>query len=278
MILVLMMRPIMANRRDDFIYALQQQSEPYYLAIALGEVSGVQSVEKFGRNDNISSSEDEEIWEGSGTRVFLTEADTMNIVSTSVEDSSSGSGVRSLRINGLDSNYSPLSEDIALSGTTVVTTNGEFLRVHRAHALTVGASSNGSNLGDIEIYPTTNGVSQRQAFISIGNGQTQLSHYTVPSGLNAYLVGRQFSVGSADGTTGVKEAKIRQYHREGPNAPWRINGTFNVRSNGTTLSNDVAFTVPVCYPPMTDFKYVASAENNNTSVYIQYTLLLVDND
>jgi len=54
-------------------------------------------------------------------------------------------------------------------------------------------------------------------------------------------------------------------------------GDFSARSDGTSISPDLNFTVPSAFAEKTDIKWDATVDNNNTSVYVQYNLVLVDN-
>ena len=249
----------------------------FFLEVARGNISGMTGVNKFGRNDDIDSASGyEDIWAGGGTRVYLSSAETMDIVSDDANDDGSpaSTGALTLRIEGLDSSYDEISEDVTLNGTTAVTTSNSYLRVHRAYILTAGSS--GTNEGTITIDPTTSGSGSRQGSIGPGDGQTLISHYTIPNGKTAFFVGGQLSIASQTGSAGVKEARAQLMRRDFGGA-WRIQSDLGGRSDGTSISPDINFTIPLKIEEKTDLRWRADSEQNNTSVYIQYNLLLIDN-
>ena len=248
----------------------------FFLEVSKGTVAGHSAVQKFGRNNDIDTSASEDIWAGGGTRAYLSSAETMDVASTSANDDGApaGTGARTIEIQGLNSSYAEISETVTLNGTSAVTTTNSFLRVHRAYVRTAGTVE--TNDGDITVDPTTSGSGSRQAFVAAGDGQTLISHYTVPAGKTAYMVGGQLSISPSDGSTGVKQAKVRLFIRP-ENGAWRLQAEFGARSDGTSIAPDIVFTAPISFPAKTDIKWVGTAENNNTSVYVQYNLILVDN-
>lgn len=242
------------------------EKQPYY--------SHIYNVNKFGRNNDIDTASPEDIWAGGGTRVFLSSAETIEVVSDDVNDTSDGTGARTVQLQGLDSNYKFIEETITLNGTSVVTSTKSYLRVYRSYVVTAGSS--GSNEGTITFDPTSSGSGSRQALIELGDGQTLISHFTVPAGYTAYMVGGQLGVTARDGGTGVKEARIRFFKRE-QNKAWRIQQEFSMRSDGTSVSPDIVFTIPNQLVEKTDLKFVGNVDNNNTSIYVQYCLVLKAN-
>jgi len=131
------------------------------------------------------------------------------------------------------------------------------------------------NDGDITIDPTSSGSGSRQALIAAGDGQTLIAHYTVPAGMTGYFVGGQVSIASKSGSSGIKEARIRLYKKNSGGA-WRLQAEYGGRSDGTAISPDINFTVPLSFPAQTEIKWTVNSENNNTSVYVQYNLILID--
>lgn len=126
---------------------------------------------------------------------FLPTAITLGIASTSVNDSSAGTGARTVILLGLNSNYDEISETIILNGQTEVNTTELFLRVNEAFVLTVGAT--GWNEGTIYIGGSDNtftaGIPQQNVIRTIGidgidgkgiTGSTP-STYTIPRNVRA---------------------------------------------------------------------------------------------
>lgn len=265
----------LAQRIEWLKRSFELSSRDFYFEVARGNVSGHTAVQKFGRNNDIDTAAAEDIWAGGGTRAYLSSAETMDIASASTNDDGSpaGTGAQSVIIEGLDSSYEEISETVTMNGTTAVTTTNSYLRVHRLYVHDVGSVE--TNDGDITCDPTTSGSGSRQALVAAGDGQTLIGHYTVPANKTAYMVGGQISVAPSAGSTGVKQASVRLFQRPEGKA-WRLQADFGARSDGTSIAPDVVFTVPASFAAKTDLKWTGTAENNNTSVYVQYNLVLVD--
>lgn len=156
------------------------------LDIAAGRYTGFAIVNKFGKNSDVDAAED--IWEAGAdyTGFPLSAAETIQVVSASTNDTSSGSGARTIRITGLDTNYAIQSEDFTLNGTSAVTGTKIFRRVHTASVLTSGSSNTTFNDGIITVRHST---TTSNIFLSMlaGTNQTNCSAYTVPAGKTAYM-------------------------------------------------------------------------------------------
>lgn len=246
----------------------------FYLEVSKGNVAGHSVVRKFGRNDDVDTASEEDVWAGGGSRAYLSSAETMDVVSTSTNDDGSpaGTGARTIRVEGLDSSYAEVSEDITLDGTTSVTTTQTFLRISRAYVLTAGSVE--TNDGQISVDPTTSGSGSRQAFIDSGDGQTLISHFTIPASKTGYIVSTNGGVAAGSGA-GAKEARLRMFIRE-LNGAWRLQKELDLNNAGTSSSPNFSFPIPASCPEKTDMKWTAVVDANNTSVYVQYAILLVD--
>ena len=118
---------------------------------------------------------------------------TLGIASTSTNDNPSGSGARTILINGLDSNYDEMSEVVTLNGLLEVNSTKQFLRVQSAVVMSSG--STGWNEGTIYIGGSDNtftvGVPQQNVYRTIGIdsfdnkgiGLSTPSTNTIPRGL-----------------------------------------------------------------------------------------------
>lgn len=166
------------------------------LSIASGKLVGYSIVNKFGLNPDVDMAGNEDIWGGDGYYTgFATAAEQLRVSSSSANDTSAGTGARTVRITGLDSNYAVITETVTLNGTSNVTTTQSFLRAHTMTTLTAG--SGGVNAGVITVAQnvTTTNV---MLSMSIGRNQTNNSAYTVPAGYTAYMT----TLTAACGTNG----------------------------------------------------------------------------
>ena len=165
----------------------------FYLAVAKGDFTGYSSLSKFGYNPSIGSTAYESIWEGSNAYPWQTVADQLEVLSSSADDTSAGTGARTVELQGLDSSWNVLTETVIMNGTSAVTTTGSFLRIFRARVVTAGTSLR--NEGDITIRDQD--TSTTRALITNGAtsamGQTLMAVYTIPAGKTGYVVNINFS-------------------------------------------------------------------------------------
>lgn len=236
---------------------------PFYLAVAQGAVEGYSNVSKFGYNSSVGSISYESVWETGGAYPFMTTADQLEIVSADSNDTSAGSGARTVELQGLDSSYNLLTETITMNGTTAVTTSGSFFRIFRAIVITAGTGN--VNAGNITI--TDQDTSTTRASILAGNGQTLMAVYTVPAGKTAYIVNFNFS-SSKD-----QEMEYRIRTRNGiADAAWQLKEFVTCRGG----FNDFIKRAINLVPEKTDIDMQAKAQSTSTAT-AGFELILVDN-
>ena len=160
----------------------------FYLAVAKGDFTGYSNVSKFGYNPTVGSGNYESIWEGSNAYPWMSTDDQLEVLSSDTDDTSAGTGARTVELQGLDSSWNLLTETVTMNGTSAVTTTGSFLRIFRARVVTAGSS--GRNEGTITIRDQD--TSTTRALITNGatdgNGQTLMAVYTIPAGKTGYVI------------------------------------------------------------------------------------------
>lgn len=155
--------------------------------LSLGEREGLAAVTQ-GADIWLGTASSVPIPPGSGTQ--------MNIVSTSPNDTSGGTGVREVRIEYLDSSGLEASETKILNGTTPITTSAtDITFVNAIHAIDVG--SNGVAVGDITIYKLST-PAEVYDMIAIGGNMSLTINYMVPSNKTLHLTGWAASVSGKD--------------------------------------------------------------------------------
>lgn len=159
-------------------------NKDFMLEVAKGRVSNHYAVNKFGRNTDVDTVVNEDVWENGGTWVAPTTARTHDIVSTSTDDASAGVGARTIQVYGLTAwDASEVSETITLNGTTNVATTNSYVIIHRMKVLTKGATN--VNVGTITATAQTDATVTAQ--INASQGQTQMAIYGIPSTQSFYL-------------------------------------------------------------------------------------------
>ena len=153
--------------------------------VSLGLTAKRSTVNKWGRNADVDSAAAEDIWTQGGLHVPPTAARTHDLVSSDVADNgvTPGTGMQTVRIFGLDSAWALQQEDITLNGTTNVPTKNTYLRIFRMSGLSAGSGVINAGL----ITATAQTDSTVSAAIAIGDGQTQMAVYSVPTGYKALI-------------------------------------------------------------------------------------------
>jgi hypothetical protein len=116
----------------------------YGIQVADGDVPGVSYVEQTGVNLAVDVNK-ETIWDGGGIYSYLEAPDYVVVTSDSPNDVITGTGARSVKIDGLNVSGEPITETVLLGGTSIKL----FSRIHLAKVVTSGSS--GVNEGIISI-------------------------------------------------------------------------------------------------------------------------------
>lgn len=188
-------------------------STDYGLQVARGKVSGVTAVHKFGSAPASIQTTATDIWSYSITQqVWLapTAARVHAIASTSDVDGKTGSptsaGARTVRVYGLTTwGTAESSEVVTLDGTTPVNTGSSYVIIHRMKVLTYGAS--GPNVGTITATAASDATIT--ATITIGDGQTEMAIYGVPSTQTFYMTHWRVAISKASGAAASVEYLLR---------------------------------------------------------------------
>ena len=179
-------------------------TEPFNLQVARGQIAYHESIYKFGNNPQVADSI-ETIWSQGGLYSYLSTATVLKVSSSSANDTSAGTGARTVELFGLDGDYNEISEVVTLNGQTAVNTTQSYLRINRM--IVRSAGSGGANAGIVyagtgtvttgvpaNIYATINGD---------GTNQTLMAIWTVPAGYTGYLVQYDVSNGTTSNTPAV---------------------------------------------------------------------------
>lgn len=233
------------------------------LRVTTNRVNGIVGVSKYGRNPSIGANT-EDIWSNGGILSFLSSAETMNIASTSSDDTSpSGSGARTIEIYGLGENYQPLVEIVTLNGTNNVLTNESFLRINRMRIRAVG--DDGVNAGAISA--TASGSATVQASIPAEVGSTLKSQYTVVEGYHGYIRGITFSTLNNDQV----EVTLQTRTEDGP---WITRDLLDFVSSTV----EATFAVPLIVSPKSDIRIQGAriAGGGTAVISARYEMYLIE--
>lgn len=229
------------------------------LDIAKGLIDGHSVIFTPASNIDVGLTE-EDVDDDGGTFVDLTSAQSLEIVSSDANDTSAGTGVRTIGVETLDGNHATVIQTVTLNGTTPVALTGTHLRARRMLVITAG--SGGANAGTLTLRVV---AGQTMLSALIGNNRSYTSRYTVPAGKTAYMTKFLITVGKG------QDAVCRlMFRRDG-----------QVFLSGAPLNvyqNDLQRPFPVFleFPEKTDVKFTAISQNVGTDVSVTYDIILVD--
>jgi hypothetical protein len=233
------------------------QYEPFELQVSRGQISGHSPIYVFGLTTSLGSTAYGPAWDGltssGGPYIYPSVAAQMWIYSASASDTAV-----SILINGLDANYNRISETIALNGTTAIQTVNSYFRINNLVTVI------GNAVGNISLYSNsakTGGTLYAQ--INAGNGNSQMSIYTVPAGYTLYKTFLQANTNTS--LTSGAYNKIRTFVN-----PPLVNGAVSV---GSTLLQAVfpniysaPLTYPLAFPEKTDIQWQLVASSGTVGV------------
>jgi len=203
----------------------------YGLQVARGLVTGVTSLNKFGKAPSGVQTTLTDIWSRANAaatqQIWLapTAARVHAIVSDSTDDDGdpAGVGARTVRVYGLKTwDLAETSEDITLNGTSAVNTAQSYVIIHRMKVLTCGATN--INVGTITA--TAADDSTVTALILPGEGQTEMAIWGCPSIQDFYMTRLSCSMGKEVAAQSIQFTV-------------RVNENPNVQTTKFLLKNDV---------------------------------------
>jgi hypothetical protein len=241
--------------------------EPFGLQIARNEIQGHSSVIVFGYNGDLDTVE-ESIWPNGGTVPHPSTASILKISSTSANDTSNGTGARTVVISGVNGDFNTVTETVILNGQTAVNTTNSYLYVNQFYVATLGSGT--SNDGDINAGTgtVTSGVpAVLYDMIATGFNQRTTGHYCVPAGYTGYMVKGVITAGQATGSTAVT-AFLKQH---GTDDILRV-GAVTAINNGSVAYD---FDPPYVIPEKNCVGATAIGAANNNSVSSFFNIVLV---
>ena len=212
--------------------------EPFELQVSRGQITWHSPLNLFGNTTALGSTAYGPLWEGltssGGAYAYPASAVIMTLASSSASDTAV-----TIRIFGLGAGYVLQTEDVALNGTTGVLTTKSFLRINKMETLSGNAVGNVTAVNGAVTY----------AKITAGNGDTQMSLYTVPAGYTFYQTYYQ-----ADTNTSVTSGayvKLRTYTVD--NAAGGVIHALNQTAFVQQLSIPLSY--PFSFPEKSDIQY-----------------------
>ena len=242
--------------------------EPFELQVSRGQVDAHTPIFVSGFNASVGSSY-ETVWSESSVYAYPASAVVLKVSSSDTNDTSNGTGARTVTVYGLDGNYNQINETVSLNGQTAVLTTATFLRVF--HLMVNTAGSGGAAAGSIYVGVgnLTTGKPATVYGVYTADGGATACIYTVPAGYTGYIFDFLCSSGV---TTANAYSNIGLYNRP-------LGGVFDNTIQGR-CANGGAFTIPLNYPvsfaEKTDIEVRASA-TASSNVTANFSIVIIKN-
>jgi hypothetical protein len=247
-------------------------NEPFDLQVARGQITMHSSFCQFGINTAVGTS-NETVWIGSNTYTFPSSASVLKISSSSADDASpSGTGAKTVQIQGLNASYEPVVETVTLNGQTAVNTTNSYIRVNKMIVLTAGTG--GTSVGNI--YAGTGNVNAGVPAAVVNQtgilaNETESGFYTVPAGYTAFINMWTMSSGN---TTADEWTRFTLRIRP-------LGGVFGIKAQYHIPASGIyecvaAYPLPI--PEKADLEILAATSDGSASASTQLQLLLIKND
>lgn len=241
--------------------------EPFGLQVARNQIQGHSDVLVFGYNPDLDTTE-ESIWPDGGTVPHPTVASVLKISSTSANDTSAGTGARTVVISGLDGDFNTVTETVILNGQTAVNTTNSYLYVNQFYVATLGSGT--ANAGDINAGTgtVTSGVpAVLYDIIATGFNQRTTAHYCVPAGYTGYMVKGVITAGQATGSTAVT-AFLKQH---GTDDILRVGAVTAINNGSVSYDFDPPYVIPE--KNCVGATAIGAAANNSVSAFFNIVLV-----
>ena len=243
------------------------RTEPFELQVARGQITGHSVVHVFGFNPDVDTSE-ETVWPIDGLLGHPASPTVMKISSSSADDDATGTGARTVLIEGVNGTGGLVSETVILDGQTEVNTVNSYDAIERMTVLTVG--SGGKNAGII--YAGTGTVTAGvpavpYSAMGIGENVSLVGHWTCPTGYTGYIVEGKFTVGPTAGNQYV----IGRLKLRGTDDIVRTAAKTTIQSG----SVDYLFQYPIRIRPGECVTATAQGSGSNATVSSYFEIVLI---
>lgn len=239
------------------------------LEAAKGNIPKTSIITKVGYNLDVDTAAPEDIFGQGGTYVPPTAARVHNLVSTSTNDTSAGTGARTILIRGIDGSYNQASETITLNGTTPVASANSYLHIHLMQVITGGSA--GGNVGRISATAVTNGTVT--ITIEPTFNQSTSSVYLVPIGYKGYIMKLRARMDNGTANSNADVVLLVQPF----GGVYQVKTILGLNNTGSsTVVNDYTDSTPFIVQAQSFIKMRCIAvSTNNTEIHAEYDLVLV---
>ena len=240
--------------------------------VSRGKCGDVRAVVVEGHNFSLDTADGEaDLWGCGVDLTYLSVAETLNVTSTDADDTSAGTGARTVVILGLDASFNVISDIVTLAGLTPVESAVAFYRITGLFLLSAGTSL--TNEGTINF---TSSISATiQGCIDPGYSQGVQGIFTFAAGTKAII--KQVEIHSTRvGGGQAPDVNFRMYVRApGANNPWFV---ILERKMDTSVQDQLVVPFPLSNRLIAgaDIRFTASTTVNATEARARVTLMVWD--
>jgi hypothetical protein len=192
----------------------------------------------------------------------------MTVSSADADDTSAGTGARTVLITGLDANYAVISETVTMNGQTAVTTTNSFLRINSMLVTTAGTSLANEGIIYIGTGTVTSGVPATiYNVIAAGFNNATSSQYTIPAGYTGYLAVARIGLAQDAGTTLIT-ARTRFVGTNGI----ALTGPVIVTNNGISTI-DFPYPIAIAEKTRIQGEAIGGATDNEATGFFELVLI-----
>ena len=241
--------------------------EPFELQVGRGQIPGHSIIHVFGHNPDVDTTE-ETVWPADGLLGHPASPTQMTVSSTDANDTSGGTGARTVLIRGINGTGGYVSETVTLDGQTGVTTVNSYDAIEQLVVMTVG--SGGVNAGRIYIGTgtVTAGVPATiYSAMGVGDNLSLVGHWTCPTGYTGYLVRGSITCG----TTSANQYIVGRLKQRGTDGIVRT-AAITTLVDGTAEYN---FHYPVRIQAGECVTATAQGTGNNNDVSSYFQIVLI---
>lgn len=251
----------------------------FWLEVAKGNIEGHSQSAVVMRNVATSNTAFTDVWGGGGNMTLAASAESWEIVSSSANDTSGGTGARTVLISSLDANYDIQTPQIVtLNGITAVPLTGTHFRPHQLAAtscifvLTAGSiekNDGALTLRKVGGAADIRSIVQPNTAADDGPSKSTDGNVTVPNGITIF--GLKVIISWPKGESGGLTTSIKP---EGADTA-RINaGIISAYQSDFIIDFQAKFRVI----QKTDFAFRAKADNANADLTVIEEFGVVENE
>lgn len=259
-------------------YPSKNPNTDYWNDVVAGNVAGHSIVHKFGRNASVGTTFVPLSIGGLYLTPQVSGATTLRVKAGNTNDTATGSGARSITLQGLDETGALVSETIPTAGVSAGTaSSATFIRLLRAYVETSGTyatTSAGSHAADIVIENGAGGTDW--ATISVTDfprSQSEIGCYTIPLGKTGYVKTIEATI---QATRTVDVIMLQRKNILETAVPY---SALREVKQWTGLSGGVN-SLPAAplgkFPALTDIIFIAKAVATGAGAVVQFEILLID--